>query len=215
MKTLQHYNIALECKYLPVSTYMSHKTFSDPSEVISLYQSGKTLQEIADLFGSNKSTVYQTIKRSGIPMRTLSEARKGRPSPMKGHIYSEEIRAKMRGPRPSMQGSNHPRHGHKDIVGEKNPNWRGGITVLNDPARSTKEYISWKEAVYMRDKKTCSLCHIHTGLVAHHIIDWNKEESRRYNITNGITLCASCHVKAHWNLEEYTPLFENLVKIRT
>jgi hypothetical protein len=51
------------------------------------------------------------------------------------------------------------------------------------------------EKVKERDKWCCQKCNAKTKLHAHHIIPWEQDKSKRFDLDNGITLCASCHAK--------------------
>ena len=56
----------------------------------------------------------------------------------------------------------------------------------------------WREAVLKRDKHRCMECGSEgPGLCAHHIHPWFKYPDRRYDATNGITLCRECHRSFH------------------
>lgn len=69
----------------------------------------------------------------------------------------------------------------------------------------TKKFKEWTEAVKERDGWTCQLCGLKKGdikdngkpvvLNAHHIIGRDNKEfpDMRFDVENGITLCAGCH----------------------
>jgi hypothetical protein len=59
----------------------------------------------------------------------------------------------------------------------------------------SEEYKNWRQEVYKRDNFTCQLCGATDApLNAHHIRPWHKYKSLRFEIWNGITLCADpCH----------------------
>lgn len=66
--------------------------------------------------------------------------------------------------------------------------------------RSSPEYYSWRQAVLTRDNYTCRKCGSRQRVQAHHIIPWKDTYENvplRYDIDNGISLCSSCHLKAH------------------
>lgn len=72
--------------------------------------------------------------------------------------------------------------------------WKGGINETNDTLRHRKEYKDWRTSVYERDNYTCQCCgNIGGRLNAHHINQFSDYPSIRYKISNGITLCKSCH----------------------
>jgi len=120
--------------------------------------------------------------------RKMSEARKG----LK---YSIEVRAKR--------------------VGEKNPNWKGGITELANRIRTSSEYVSWRMGVFQRDGFVCVNCNFSKGgiLEADHIKPFSiilREHgivsfadalncAELWDIKNGRTLCSPCHKKIGWS----------------
>jgi hypothetical protein len=64
--------------------------------------------------------------------------------------------------------------------------------------RNTKEYKEWRLKVYSRDNFTCCSCGSVGGrLNAHHIVRWVDDKSKRYDVSNGVTLCVVCHKLAH------------------
>lgn len=72
--------------------------------------------------------------------------------------------------------------------------WRGGINGENDTLRHRREYKEWRTAVYERDDYTCQCCGNRGGkLNAYHINRFSEHPDLRYDIQNGITLCANCH----------------------
>lgn len=98
--------------------------------------------------------------------------------------------------------------------GEKNHNWKGGITPLRSFIRKCFEYNQWRSDIFTRDRFTCQDCgQIGGRLNAHHIKTiksltqyyeiTTKEEvlecKEIFNIDNGITLCRKCHINIHRN----------------
>ena len=82
--------------------------------------------------------------------------------------------------------------------GEKNHNWRGGITSENQRIRGSIDYTLWKEAVFERDNWTCQSCGKRGGdMNAHHILGFAKFPHLRFAINNGQTLCIKCHRKVN------------------
>lgn len=90
--------------------------------------------------------------------------------------------------------------------------YKGSSSVLNIAIRSSKEYRTWKLSVYTRDNNLCQECPKPTkGTVAHHIVflshllqkynitslDEARSCSAIWDVTNGITLCDSCHASKH------------------
>ena len=88
--------------------------------------------------------------------------------------------------------------GNKKIhrSGANNGNWKGGITPERLSARTSKEYKDWVQAVYAKDWYTCQCCGAYGSSVeknAHHLLNFSNHEDLRFDVSNGITLCKSCH----------------------
>ena len=104
--------------------------------------------------------------------------------------------------------------------GEKNYNWKNGITPTNTIIRHSDKYKEWRQQVFIRDNFTCQECGARSGkgktvyLESHHKTPFHKllEEARKYlpllelfeaamvytplwDIDNGETLCDKCHEK--------------------
>ncbi|MDE2227280.1 MAG: HNH endonuclease [Patescibacteria group bacterium] len=82
---------------------------------------------------------------------------------------------------------------------ENHWNWKGGITSQNQRMRNSFRHKEWSKAVYARDKWTCQKCGLndHHKIIAHHIVEWSKDPSLRFDVSNGVTLCRSCHMSLH------------------
>lgn len=76
----------------------------------------------------------------------------------------------------------------------------GTIRGGSGSERNMPEYITWRKAVFERDSYTCQECGAKGDIQAHHIKHWSQHPSERFNIDNGITLCAECHKKKHPHL---------------
>ena len=83
--------------------------------------------------------------------------------------------------------------------GDKNINWKGGITPKVEKVRKSIEYRLWREAVFARDNWTCQMCGKRGNRIlnAHHIKSFSDYPELRTSIENGITLCKKCHIKIH------------------
>lgn len=67
--------------------------------------------------------------------------------------------------------------------------------------RGTIQYVAWRKKVFERDNYTCQKCGEKGGILnAHHIVHWAVCAEKRYEVSNGITLCEKCHRLVH--LEE-------------
>lgn len=82
----------------------------------------------------------------------------------------------------------------KSKFGNQNPNWKGGITPINKRIRLSANFRHWREEVFKRDNFTCQKCYKKGGdLHPHHIKSFSLYPMLRFEISNGLTLCASCH----------------------
>ncbi len=82
------------------------------------------------------------------------------------------------------------------LKGEKNPNWKGGITSKNKLIRNSEQYKIWRIKVFLRDIFTCQECGINRiHLQAHHIKSFAEHPELRFDVSNGLTLCKPCHRK--------------------
>jgi len=125
---------------------------------------------------------------------------RGRPSWNKGKTYPQMVGNKHR------QGKSPWNKGKKfnAISGNRNCNWRGGVTPINEKIRKSIEYKLWRKAVYERDNYTCVWCGDNTSgnLNADHIKPFALFPELRFAIDNGRTLCKECHRKTEtygWN----------------
>ena len=91
--------------------------------------------------------------------------------------------------------------------GEQAANWRGGRTPLVRSYRAHSNYKIWRSAIFARDNYTCLKCGVHNPLEANHIktvkeifignsfvtMDDVLACPILWDISNGETLCRSCH----------------------
>ena len=78
--------------------------------------------------------------------------------------------------------------------GEGHYNWKGGISKERHLAMGRQEYKQWRSDVFKRDNWTCQTCQARgIYLEAHHIKPWGTYPELRYELSNGVTLCLSCH----------------------
>jgi len=59
----------------------------------------------------------------------------------------------------------------------------------------------WALDVKRRDGFTCKGCGRQDKLNAHHVESWKDNKERRFDISNGITLCARCHMWVERKME--------------
>lgn len=90
------------------------------------------------------------------------------------------------------------------LSGENSPAWKGGTTPEMVKARVGREHINWRKAVLERDKHICRLCSKPgQKLQAHHLYSFTRYPHLRYSVSNGHTLCVSCHRKITCKEDDY------------
>jgi hypothetical protein len=79
--------------------------------------------------------------------------------------------------------------------GKNNSNWKGGVTPKLLSERTSKEYNEWRDAVYSKDWYTCQCCGESSNIEknAHHIYNYSEYDNIKYDVKNGILMCAQCH----------------------
>lgn len=98
---------------------------------------------------------------------------------------------------------------HYAVMGNKNPNWKGGVTSLGRNIRELPEMINWRKSILEDDDYTCRKCERRGGNM--HVDHFPVQFAlilRKYSITsiekailckelwdtkNGRTLCIDCH----------------------
>jgi hypothetical protein len=108
----------------------------------------------------------------------------------------------------------------KANIGDKNPAWKGGVSLLTKRIRASMNYAIWRSTVFIRDGFICQDCGAKSGngkavyIEAHHkkpFAKLFKEAIAKYpllkpydacmlyaplwDINNGETLCKKCHDK--------------------
>lgn len=110
-----------------------------------------------------------------------SKGIKGEAHPLYGRPLTDEHRGKI----------------SKAHTGANHWNWKGGITDAVHRLRNKMQYQSWRERVLATYGKKCQNCGTDKMLHCHHIKSFRHFPELRYDVTNAIVLCASCHQKEH------------------
>lgn len=64
-----------------------------------------------------------------------------------------------------------------------------------------KKVKEWRREIFKRDDYTCQICKERgISLAAHHLNCWSSFPDERFDLENGITLCANCHSIFHFSL---------------
>ena len=206
--------------------------------------------EIAALYGVTYTAIRRRLKAQGIQARSLSESQfahqkreKSLQLKDKEWLYEEYV-VKRRGAaeigkelghslktvqNALVEAGIHVRDDSESkvglMIGEKHPNWKGGITPFNLLCREYYE-VNLRPLVSKRDNYTCQKCgKTHCKLHVHHIIPLNciteqiiaensninmntasgqtemysivVKDTRFTNLDNMITYCKECHIEEH------------------
>ncbi len=139
------------------------------------------------IWGQNNS--YNKLSYKKTLSEILKEKRTGNKNPnWKGGITKSPM---CKGYNPNS-GKHWPKMGRR--FGDKNPMWKGGVTSENDLLRRSTQYKIWRKSVFERDNYTCLICgEVGGRLNAHHIKSFADFPELRFDVSNGTTLCFSCH----------------------
>ncbi len=90
------------------------------------------------------------------------------------------------------------------VRGEKCHSYKDGKLTERRGQRFSQEYKRWRYNVFSHDHFTCQQCGDKRGgnLIAHHIKPFADYPELRFEISNGITLCESCHDRIHYPSKE-------------
>jgi len=117
---------------------------------------------------------------------------------------SDETKAKVS---EAKKGCHPWNKGIKNLLqsGERNGNWKGGITPINKLIRESFEMRNWRKEVFKRDDYICQICKERGGrLEADHIKPFALFKELRFTLSNGRTLCKQCHRKTPtWGNKKY------------
>jgi 5-methylcytosine-specific restriction endonuclease McrA len=213
-----HKNISDETRQKMRESHIGHILTEDHKRKIGLAGLGRHHTE------DSKRKISETRKRKGVVIsekqrelareygkshppskETREKLRlifKGRPSPMKGKIRSEESKAKIRG--------------------EKHPFWKGGISCL---PYCFKFNLMRREAVRIFFGYLCLCCgkHVTENIIrwrngfkqvdhnVHHI-DHDKEQGCNGKLFNLIILCHECHGKENHHEQEFKDYINKTLK---
>jgi len=165
------------------------KSFLPPKEELAELYSKMSMRDVAAHYRVGETAVFHRLRDYGIPIQSRSER-------LTGKTKSLEHRLSMSRSRIGLW------------VGDKNFNWKGGITSKNKLARSKTAYFEWKNAVLKAAEFRCESCGIEHGSIcrccghrvmlhAHHLKGFAEFPKLRYRPSNGKALCVRCHQTEH------------------
>ncbi|MBS4222407.1 HNH endonuclease [Lederbergia citrea] len=87
--------------------------------------------------------------------------------------------------------------------------------VICEDITDSAAYKEWRLRVYKRDRYRCKMpgCGSQSrDIAAHHIYPKKKYPEKKYEISNGITLCRSCHEKTYGKEEQFIEMLVRIVQ---
>lgn len=176
-----------------------------------LKQSEETRARISKSLTGYKKTKdhLKNISAACMGREISTEARQKISDTLKGNIpwnkgvrgvvkYSEKTKLRMRG-----------RH-----AGENHYNWKGGVTPEIRRIRNSTEYKVWRLAVFERDGFRCQMPQCDQEeryLHAHHTKTFSERPDLRFDVSNGVTLCKTCHNGIRGQEQAYEDTFKRAV----
>ena len=185
-------------------------THIDKELLENMYQE-YSVPEIAKMLVVNMKTVYARTREYGIELRRQGPVRSFSPSP-------DELKSLYKDKGMSMKAiAKH--YGVGETVVFKRLS-ECGLAKTLDERKASKERVladkkarlsysnkAWRKAVLESDGYKCKKCGVEAGLCehcqqriflqTHHIKAVKKYPELRYVVSNGITLCRSCHANEH------------------
>lgn len=140
----------------------------------------------------HKNKIGAALKGRVYSPETLLKMRSAKLGKVLTQEHKEKIRLGRIGKKHSEETKNKMHLAH---LGEKSHCWRGGITPINQRIRGSAQYKNWKKMVLDRDKNACIECGSTEKLEIDHIKPFAKFPKLRLEISNGRTLCKTCHKK--------------------
>lgn len=173
---------------------------------------GMKMPERSILWRKRQSIVQKKVMRhphSEATKKKIGDAQRGEKNHAWGKPNTEEQKRKIRKALKNRVFS--PLHRIRisiALLGDKHPNWKGGITPVRHLIRTNEKYNSWRICVLIRDGRECVRCGSKKELEADHfpisfarLLRENEIDSIQkalackalWSAKNGRTLCKTCH----------------------
>ncbi len=169
---------SISTEFKPGQHWRPHQPFREREYLLCEYvEKQRSTKEIAGEWGVQDSAVIFWMEKHGIPRRTVSETRKIKHWGLSG-----------------------PANGMFGVRGERNRNWKGGITPERQSLYSSFEWKQASQAVWQRDEGRCRNCgkEVAQGgrFEIHHIVKFAVKHLRLEPL-NLVLLCCKCHRWVH------------------
>lgn len=177
--------------------------------------SGSTIALIFRKYTTKEQRLKVKAKKHGDKLKgrmnpTLKEWRKTH-DVWTGHKHTEEAKRKQSLAHKGKEQSMEQRIAQSArLQGISIEEWNGFATTEDERQKASVEFSKWREAVFERDNFTCRLCgKSGNTLHPHHIKSFARYPELRFEVSNGITLCAEpCHKQTIGKEEQFEELFK-------
>lgn len=150
------------------------------------------------LSAESRAKIAATLRGRKLPPEVVEKIRRANTGKKKSDADRRGISERMRGNQHCL-GRQHSEQTRRLMSqsarrGAQSNFWRGGATEEAKLIRQSAEYRLWRKAVFERDDYTCQLCGERGGrLHPDHIKRFSHFPELRFEVSNGRTLCESCH----------------------
>jgi hypothetical protein len=171
-----------------------------------------SFRKISKLIPCSSLTVSRAIRKFGIPVKPkhitygdiVYQDRSGKNSPAwKGGKHRCPDCDKELGYRYSKNGIKTRCNScaSKFYRGQNNAFWLPEelkTTPQQNRIRHSADYRDWRNMVFVRDGYKCQICGINSNnLKAHHLDGFSTAPDKRFDVSNGVTLCDPHHIQFH------------------
>lgn len=176
--------------------------------------------DIGEALGVNGSTVLRRLKEAGVHIRHHNDTKRGAKAKNRIDLDPAAVVGRYReqgatGRSVSAEFGVSPQVIFRvlaelgepvkepDFVrptGPEHPSWRHDLSADERAnRRDNHQQAKWRKRVYERDGYVCQCCADKSGgnLNAHHVLAHATNPADRWNVDNGVTLCAPCHRAFH------------------
>jgi len=192
--------------------------------IVALQKEIQHVVEVARRTGHDRNTVSKVLREAGVSTENTfahnhcgadSHLWKGgketRPCCICGKPITRFPAAFVHNSNPCCSDECYRKFDAERSRGEKCHFWKGGVSEENNRERASADYRLWRQNVYRRDGFKCRVCGADDTIHAHHIGPWHKDKALRYDVGNGITLCAKHHEMIRRHEEEYAPFLQKIM----